>query len=100
MRAGGVLASTANLYAIESLSLIGRIDLAHWWTGRPVSRDYARGLLRTQSHKLPDGQSPGSPPPIQPQRQRQTGKIVNELSEAWVYIDRRDGQSYLQGWFD
>ena len=96
MRQGELLATPNALYTIDELSLLGRIDLAHWWTPKPICRDYARGVLRAPS--------PGPSQPFQPGRhlhdRRGEPSAGFELSEAWAYIDRRTGRGYLHGWFD
>ena len=57
---------------IDRLRLTSRIDNAEWWSDSPVCRDYARAWL----------------------------KSGDDCCEAWIYIDRRNGQGYLHGWLD
>ena len=95
------LTSSANLYSIEQLQLLSRIDLAQWWTEQPVCRDYARSLLRTQGLAAPPL---GSQLRIGTQQDGGFSGLGNqpryEMAEAWVYIDRTTGCGYLQGWFE
>ena len=97
---GGSLASSANLYSIERLSLLGRIDMAHWWTEQPICRDYARGLLRTRTQQVPPLGSQLRIAARPHHLSHGSSASRYEMAEAWVYIDRNDGQGYLQGWFD
>ena len=75
---GGVVAIEHELYVIDRLRLVSRIDRVEWWTPDPVSRDYARAWVHTA------GSRPG---------QREHG-------EAWVYLERATGRGFVHGWFE
>ncbi|HZO14309.1 MAG TPA: DNA polymerase Y family protein [Polyangiaceae bacterium] len=62
-----------DLFIVEGLRSSARIDRVEWWTTSPVCRDYARAWLRSG---------------------------LDELAEAWMFVDRSTGQSFLHGWFD
>jgi protein ImuB len=62
-----------NLFVIDRLSLVARIDSVEWWSPEGVSRDYARAWL-----SLP-------------------GALC---ADAWVYVDRKSGKGVLHGWFE
>jgi protein ImuB len=82
-RAGAAVnhSSGMGLYLIDHLRLSLRIDNVQWWSPSPVCRDYARAWLRT-----------GIDAPSQ--------HSSAERAEAWVYLDRSTGRSYLQGWYE
>ncbi len=59
-------------FVVESIRHCARIEQIDWWSADPLHRDYARARLRTD----------------------------RETTEAWIFIDRKTGRAYLQGWFD
>ncbi len=67
------------LFAVERLSFVMRLDGA-WWTKSSVSRDYARVLLSSGDRRSPAGRG--------------------ATAEALVYVERKTGEAYLQGWFE
>jgi protein ImuB len=80
---GAIVAIDRQLYAIERMRFVMRLDGVEWWTASPASRDYLRAWLVS-----------GAP----------TGKPVREgasavsAGEAWIYVDRTTGEAFLQGW--
>jgi protein ImuB len=54
-----------------------------WWTGDDVSRDYAR-VWMSEVHKSPSG----------------VGRSLRTACEALVFVDRRTGEAYLQGYWE
>jgi protein ImuB len=75
---GGIVAIEHELYVIDRLRLVSRIDRVEWWTPDPVSRDYARAWVHTAGSR--SGQ--------------------REHGEAWVYLERATGRGYVHGWFE
>ncbi len=67
-------------FEIVRVSFDRRLDGVEWWAPSSASRDYLRVLVRS-----PQAAS-GSAPAL--------------VAEAWVYIDRRTGESFLQGWWE
>lgn len=61
-----------NLYTIEKLRFVERLDAVEWWAPVATSRDYFWALLSSSEGVL----------------------------EALTYIDRRTGESFLQGFCD
>jgi protein ImuB len=66
----------SGLFIVDRLRSSARIDRVEWWTSSPVCRDYARAWLRSGSEES------------------------LELAEAWMFVDRSTGRSFLHGWFD
>lgn len=54
-----------------------------WWTGDEVSRDYAR-VWMSEVHESPSG----------------VGRSLRTACEALVFVDRRTGEVYLQGYWE
>lgn len=73
---GSVVSIERQLYAVERVRFATRIDAVEWWTPSPVSRDYVRAWLVSGR-----AGTPGS-----------------ACAEAWVYVDRRTGEAFLQGY--
>ncbi|MGE3672348.1 MAG: hypothetical protein AB7K71_21945, partial [Polyangiaceae bacterium] len=77
LEVGATLSFGRRLYAVTEVRFESRLDGVEWWTPHPVSRDYWRVTLETQSLK---GQ--------------------RESFDALVFIDRLKGGYYLQGIYD
>jgi protein ImuB len=75
-----------HLFAIEKLTHLMRLDGVEWWTRTPATRDYARAWLVS-------GGSGGSGG-----RGKSPAKAV--CAEALVYVVRKTGEMYLQGWYE
>ena len=58
------------LYTIEELGFVMRLDGVEWWTPSPTARDYLRAWMVSGG----------------------------TAAEAWVYVDRQTGEGWLQGW--
>lgn len=71
------------IFAIEKLSFLMRLDGVEWWKKNPASRDYARAFL------VSGGDERGA---------RKKAKAAS--SEALVYVVRRTGEMFLQGWYE
>lgn len=74
-----------HLFIVDHVRFSSRLERVEWWTSEPVSRDYIRARLRRSNS------------PAHSSHPRHTEE---EFVEAWIYIDRCDGNSYLHGWFD
>ena len=77
LEVGATLSFGRRLYAVTEVRFESRLDGVEWWTPHPVSRDYWRVTLETQSLK---GQ--------------------RESFDALVFVDRLKGGYYLQGIYD
>jgi protein ImuB len=84
-RAGG----EPHLFAIEQLTHLMRLEGVEWWTRSPASRDYARAWLVSGGDDAVKGK--GAPRPGAP-------KAAG--AEALVYVVRKTGEMYLQGWYE
>ncbi|MFT3769535.1 MAG: hypothetical protein QM820_29200 [Minicystis sp.] len=71
------------IFAIEKLEFLMRLDGVEWWTKSPASRDYARAWLASGG----DERGPRS-------------KVKAACGEALVYVVRKTGEMYLQGWYE
>jgi len=88
LRPGSLLGAEHSLYLVSHLRLSSRLEGVEWWSARPVSRDYARVQLHA-SHTLPGA--------------RRAAGLTSERrehAEAWVFIDRVTGRTFLHGWFE
>ena len=96
LTAGALIGAEHNLFLIDRLRLSTRMDRVEWWTGSPVSRDYARAWLRTGL-----GGAGGKPSLAhsQPGSVRRHAEQAQH-SEAWMFIDRNSRRGYLHGWYD
>lgn len=89
---GGVVAVGASakgpggdpqIFAIEKLEFLMRLDGVEWWKKTPASRDYARAWL------VSGGDERGA---------RKKAKAA--CGEALVYVVRKTGEMFLQGWYE
>jgi protein ImuB len=89
---GGVVAVGASakgpggdpqIFAIEKLEFLMRLDGVEWWKKNPASRDYARAWL------VSGGDERGA---------RKKAKAA--CGEALVYVVRKTGEMFLQGWYE
>ncbi len=72
-----------HLFAIERMEHLMRLDGVEWWTKTPASRDYARAWLASG-----DAQARGK------------GPTRAVCAEALVYVVRKTGEVFLQGWYE
>ncbi len=68
-----------------------RLDGVEWWASQSASRDYLRVLVTSRSTE------PRSRAGQAASRDSEPKELV---AEAWIYVDRRTGESYLQGWWE
>ena len=76
-----------HLFAIERLEHLMRLEGVEWWTRSSASRDYARAWLVSGGE---EGSSPG----------KGKGPAKAACAEALVYVVRKSGEVYLQGWYE
>lgn len=76
------------MFVIEEMQYLAKLDHAEWWERSPVSRDYARAWLAS-------GEGGAS---LQQQRGAARGKGAS--GEALLFVVRRTGEVFLQGWFE
>jgi protein ImuB len=73
-----------HLFAIEKLEHLLRLDGVEWWTRSPASRDYARAWLVSGGEEAARGKGPAKA----------------AAAEALVYVVRKTGEMFLQGWYE
>jgi protein ImuB len=78
-----------HVFAIEALTHLMRLDGVEWWTRTPASRDYARAWLVSGSE---EGR-------LERAARGKTG-VRTANGEALVYVMRRTGEVFLQGWYE
>ncbi len=96
IRNGAVVAVDQQLFAVEGMRLLMRLDKVEWWTRSPASRDYVRAWLSSGDGKarvermrdLEGGAHPASKPP------------AGACGEALLYVDRKTREVFLQGWIE
>jgi protein ImuB len=76
------------LFAIEKMRFLMRLDGVEWWSRSPASRDYARAWLGSGE----DGDRLLKP------RGAKRGKGAS--GEALLYVVRKTGEVFLQGWYE
>lgn len=69
------------IFAIERLEFLARLDEVEWWTRTPSSRDYAKAWLVSGDEG----------------NKRRTKAAC---AEALVYVTRRTGEVFLQGYYE
>ncbi len=69
---GLVVSIDHQLFTVQNATQSMRFEDVEWWTPSPVCRDYMRVSLTSCSKNV----------------------------QAWVFVDRRTGQSFLHGYFD
>jgi protein ImuB len=67
---GAVALVDRQLFTIEEVHFVMRLDGIEWWTPSPVARDYARAWMVSGT----------------------------TAAEGWVFVDRHTGEGWLQGW--
>ena len=72
LRVGESFGLGSELYTIDNLRFLQRLDGVHWWTENAARRDYFWVELRG----------------------------LHGYSEALIFIERNSGEPYLQGWRD
>ena len=75
------------VFAIERLEYLMRLDGVEWWSRTPASRDYARAWLGSGE----DGER-------LLKRGSKRGKGAS--GEALLYVVRKTGEVFLQGWYE
>jgi len=78
-----------HVFAVEKLAHLMRLDGVEWWTRTPVSRDYARAWLVS-------GNAEGR----FERAARGKGGVKAANGEALVFVLRRTGEVFLQGWYE
>jgi len=81
---GSTLFVGREAFVVEAIEFDRRLDSVAWWTRKSASRDYLRV---TMSHG--HGQSA-----------KQSHKGRESSAQAWVFVDRRSGEVFLQGWWE
>jgi protein ImuB len=76
--------SDPQVFAIDKLEYLMRLDGVEWWTKTPASRDYARAWLVSGEESGKKGKSGAKA----------------ACAEALVYVVRKSGEMYLQGWYE
>ncbi|MCA9620298.1 MAG: DNA polymerase Y family protein [Myxococcales bacterium] len=84
---GSLIPTGRELFLVDRLQHLARLDRVEWWSPSPLCRDYALAWI----HHGPISSGP---------RRLHERPEEREHALALVYLDRLDGQGYLQGWFD
>lgn len=72
------------IFGVEKLEFLMRLDGVEWWKKSAASRDYARAWLVSGSDERPA-----------------RGKGTRAAcGEALVYVSRKTGEMFLQGWYE
>jgi protein ImuB len=90
-----VIAVDQQLFAIDKLEFVMRLDKAEWWAHSPASRDYVRAWLSSGDELLRVERLTSVD--IAPARGR-TGAVGGASGEALIYVDRNTREAFLQGW--
>jgi protein ImuB len=90
-----VIAVDQQLFAIDKLEFVMRLDKAEWWAHSPASRDYVRAWL-SSGDELQRVERLTSVE-IAPAGGR-NGKVGGASGEALIYVDRNTREAFLQGW--
>jgi protein ImuB len=90
---GAIVAVDRQLFAIERMRFVMRLDGVEWWTASPASRDYVRAWLVAGPSK---GAQASEHPPRAPRGVAEASP--SPAGEAWIYVDRTTGEAFLQGW--
>jgi protein ImuB len=73
-----------SIFVLEKLEMLMRLEGVEWWKKTPASRDYARAWLASGSDERPT-----------------RGKGTKAAcGEALVYVVRKTGEMFLQGWYE
>jgi protein ImuB len=87
LRAGTTVFIGKVAFTIQHVRFDRRIDGVAWWTKGVVHRDYLRVTLTEESRPL-------------------RGSLFTNVAsprgaaEAWVFVDRRTGETFLHGWWE
>jgi protein ImuB len=73
-----------HLFAIDRFTPLLRLDGVEWWTRSPASRDYMRAWMTSGGSLAEKGK----------------GSAKAASAEALVYVVRRTGEMFLQGWYE
>jgi len=88
---GAIVAVDRQLFAIERMRFVMRLDGVEWWTASPASRDYLKAWLVSGP---PQGKAPGAGRALRASEEASPCPA----GEAWIYVDRATGEAFLQGW--
>ncbi len=80
-----------HLFAIEKLTHLMRLDRVEWWTRQPASRDYARAWLTSGGDDGARGTGGAG-------GKKSAAKAAS--AEALVYVVKKTGEMFLQGWYE
>jgi protein ImuB len=82
--AGFAASGEPHLFAIDRFTPLLRLDGVEWWTRSPASRDYMRAWMTSGGSLAEKGKG--------------TAKAAS--AEALVYVVKRTGEMFLQGWYE
>lgn len=96
---GAVVVVDGRRYVIERLTFEMRLHAVEWWTGSPVSRDYARAwLVEKPDIRGAGGGAKGRRGPGLIGAPADAALAVSPCGEALIFVDRATGEGFLQGW--
>lgn len=91
---GTVVAIDQQLFAVDQLRFVMRLDRVEWWSQGPIARDYVRAFLTS-------GDGPGRIErlrSIEVAPGARAAKASGAAGEALLYFDRKTREAFLQGW--
>lgn len=88
---GSTLFIGADAFTVEAIDFDRRLEAVAWWTSRASSRDYLRVTL-----SFPSSGTGGAAVPRGSAAYTASGALV----EAWMFVDRRTGDVFLQGFWE
>jgi protein ImuB len=94
LRAGTTVFIGKVAFTIRHVRFDRRIDGVAWWTKGVVHRDYLRVRLAEEANTATRGSLFGATSSLQGGLPEKGG------AEAWVFVDRRTGETFLHGWWE
>lgn len=86
------------LFAIEKLAYLMRLEAVEWWSKSPASRDYARAWLASGDEEGRLARATRTTGGRGAMGGRGSAKAA--CGEALVYVVRKTGEVFLQGWYE
>ncbi len=106
LRPGITLLVGREPFVVESIRFDRRMDGIAWWSNCAASRDYLRVTLVGDAGEDGRGDTRRGTVvrgPWKSARGADATEAVTasgDVAEAWVYVDRRTGEVFLQGWWE
>ncbi|WP_156041409.1 DinB/UmuC family translesion DNA polymerase [Chondromyces apiculatus] len=100
---GAIVAVERQIFTVERMRFVMRLDGVEWWTSTPVSRDYFKAWFSASAPGSVGGvggATSGGAGGAGGARLSAAGegRSAGPAGEAWIYVDRATGEAFLQGW--